>query len=75
MSHGDLLLVQGQSVRGRGPFAPTAVLIGQHGRFRHLHMQSEKKVNAAPPGGALMLSRCCQKHLDTTQRTSVFPHY
>lgn len=51
VSHGDLLLVQGQSVWGRSHFACTAVLIGQHGRFGHLHVGQRKTVIGAPIGG------------------------
>lgn len=48
MSHGDLLLVQRQSVWGRSHLASTAVLIRQHGRFGHLRMEERKEVVSAP---------------------------
>lgn len=61
MSHGDLLLVQSQSVWGRRRFAPATVLISQHGRFGHLRMEERKKVIAAPLGGTFRPSSCKEK--------------
>lgn len=67
VSHGDLLLVQRQSVRGRSHLASTAVLLSQHGRFGHLRVKERKEVSVAPLGGSLGLPHCKHKHLTEDQ--------
>lgn len=67
VSHGDLMLVQSQSVWGRSHFASTAVLISQHGRFGHLHVEQRKTIIVAPLGGSLIPSSCKQNHLNIIQ--------